>query len=80
MEPARATLIAIFSFLPLYSPLRRWPIVKPLFVAGLSLLLSWVLALTHADAAVRRFHAACETIDRDPYDTRFYRAFDRFWP
>lgn len=41
-----ATLIAIFSFLPLYlAPSSVAEIVKPLFVVlALSLLLSWVLA------------------------------------
>ncbi len=43
-----ATLIAIFSFLPLYlAPSAVAEIVKPLFVVlAISLLLSWVLALT----------------------------------
>lgn len=43
-----ATLIAIFSFLPLYlAPSSVAEIIKPLFVVvALSLLLSWVLALT----------------------------------
>jgi multidrug efflux pump subunit AcrB len=43
-----ATLIAVFSFLPLYlAPSSVAEIVKPLFVVvTLSLLLSWVLALT----------------------------------
>lgn len=43
-----ATLIAIFSFLPLYlAPSAVAEIVKPLFVVvALSLLISWVLALT----------------------------------
>ena len=43
-----ATLIAIFSFLPLYlAPSSVAEIVKPLFVViALSLLLSWVLAIT----------------------------------
>lgn len=43
-----ATLIAVFSFLPLYlAPSSVAEIVKPLFVViSLSLLLSWVLAMT----------------------------------
>lgn len=43
-----ATLIAVFSFLPLYlAPSSVAEIVKPLFVViSLSLLLSWILALT----------------------------------
>ena len=73
-----ATLIAIFSFLPLYlAPPSVAEIVKPLFVVlALSLLLSWVLALTQTplfgDFMLRVNPAA-----HDPYDTKFYRAFDR---
>ena len=73
-----ATLIAIFSFLPLYlAPSSVAEIVKPLFVVlALSLLLSWVLALTQTplfgDFMLRVNPAA-----HDPYDTKFYRAFDR---
>ena len=69
-----ATLIAIFSFL---APSSVAEIVKPLFVVlALSLLLSWVLALTQTplfgDFMLRVNPAA-----HDPYDTKFYRAFDR---
>ena len=73
-----ATLIAIFSFLPLYLvPSSVAEIFKPLFVVlALSLLLSWVLALTQTplfgDFMLRVNPAA-----HDPYDTKFYRAFDR---
>lgn len=74
-----ATLIAVFSFLPLYlAPSSVAEIVKPLFVVlALSLLLSWLLALTQtplfAGFLLRaRPHAG------DPYDTKFYHAFDRF--
>ena len=73
-----ATLIAIFSFLPLYlAPSSVAEIVKPLFVVlALSLLLSWVLALTQTplfgDFMLRVNPAA-----HDPYDTKFYRAFAR---
>ena len=73
-----ATLIAIFSFPPLYlAPSSVAEIVKPLFVVlALSLLLSWVLALTQTplfgDFMLRVNPAA-----HDPYDTKFYRAFDR---
>ena len=73
-----ATLIAIFSFLPLYlAPSSVAEIVKPLFVVlALSLLLSWVLALTQTplfgDFMLRVNPAA-----HDPYDTKFYRKFDR---
>ena len=71
-----ATLIAIFSFLPLYlAPSSVAEIVKPLFVVlALSLLLSWVLTQTplFGDFMLRVNPAA-----HDPYDTKFYRAFDR---
>ena len=73
-----ATLIAVFSFLLLYlAPSSVAEIVKPLFVVlALSLLLSWVLALTQTplfgDFMLRVNPAA-----HDPYDTKFYRAFDR---
>ncbi len=73
-----ATLIAIFSFLPLYlAPSSVAEIVKPLFVVlALSLLLSWGLALTQTplfgESLLRVSPSA-----HDPYDTRFYRAFDR---
>ena len=73
-----ATLIAIFSFLPLYlAPSSVAEIVKPLFVVmALSLLLSWVLALTQTplfgNAMLRVAPAA-----GDPCDTPFYRWFDR---
>ena len=48
-----ATLIAIFSFLPLYlAPSAVAEIVKPLFVVlAVSLLLSWILALTQIGRA-----------------------------
>jgi len=50
-----ATLIAVFSFLPLYlAPSAVAEIVKPLFVVlTLSLLLSWLLALTQTPLAGR---------------------------
>ena len=73
-----ATLIAIFSFLPLYlAPSSVAEIVRPLFVVeAFSLLLSWVLALTQTPLfGVRLLQVA--PARRDPYDTRFYRAFDR---
>ena len=73
-----ATLIAIFSFLPLYmAPSAVAEIVKPLFVVlALSLLLSWLLALTETPLLgerVLRAGAAPGT----SFDTAFYRRFDR---
>ena len=74
-----ATLIAIFSFLPLYlAPSSVAEIVKPLFVVlALSLLLSWALALTQTPL-FGNFMLRVKPLGRDPYDTKFYRAFDRF--
>lgn len=74
-----ATLIAIFSFLPLYlAPSSVAEIVKPLFVVlALSLLLSWVLALTQTPLFAD-FMLRVKPKPGDPYDTGFYHAFDRF--
>ena len=73
-----ATLIAIFSFLPFYlAPSSVAEIVKPLFVVlALSLLLSWVLALTQTPL-FGDFMLRVKPVADDPYDTKFYRAFDR---
>ena len=73
-----ATLIAIFSFLPLYlAPSSVAEIVKPLFVVlGLSLLLSWGLALTQTPL-FGDFMLRVKPTAHDPYDTTFYRKFDR---
>ncbi|MDE6507155.1 MAG: efflux RND transporter permease subunit [Alistipes sp.] len=73
-----ATLIGIFSFLPLYlAPSSVAEIVKPLFVVlALSLLLSWVLALSQTPL-FGSFMLRVEPRASDPYDTPFYRAFDR---
>ncbi len=71
-----ATLIAIFSFLPLYlAPSSVAEIVKPLFVVlGLSLLLSWGLALTQTPL-FGDFMLRVKPTAHDPYDTKFYRRF-----
>ena len=73
-----ATLIAIFSFLPLYlAPSSVAEIVKPLFVVlALSLLLSWVLVLTQTPL-FGDFMLRVKPVAHDPYDTKFYRTFDR---
>lgn len=73
-----ATLIAIFSFLPLYlAPSAVAEIVKPLFVVlAVSLGLSWVLALTQTPV-FGNFILKEKKDDtaRDPYDTKFYNGF-----
>ena len=73
-----ATLIAVFSFLPLYlAPSAVAEIVKPLFVVlALSLGLSWVLALTQTPL-FGDFLLRAKAEPHDPYDNRFYRLFDR---
>ncbi len=81
--PARsllgATLIAVCSFLPLYlAPSSVAEIVKPLFVVlSVSLLLSWLLALTQTPLFGVRWLPQRVTPRGQPYDTPFYRAFDR---
>lgn len=72
-----ATLIGIFSFLPLYlAPSSVAEIVKPLFVVmALSLLLSWLLALSQVPLFGEwllkpPFHL------KEPYTGPFYRHFD----
>ncbi|MBE6182615.1 MAG: efflux RND transporter permease subunit [Rikenellaceae bacterium] len=73
-----ATLIAIFSFLPLYlAPSSVAEIVRPLFVVlALSLLLSWGLALTQTPLWGNRMLRTAP-VSHNPYDTKFYRTFDR---
>lgn len=75
-----ATLIAIFSFLPLYlAPSAVAEIVKPLFVVlAVSLGLSWVLALTQT-TTFGNFILKDKggQTGRDPYDTKFYNSFSR---
>ena len=76
-----ATLIAIFSFLPLYlAPSSVAEIVEPLFVVlALSLGLSWILALTQTTTFGMfvlkdpKEGAAA----KDPYDKKIYRIFQR---
>ncbi len=73
-----ATLIGIFSFLPLYlAPSSVAEIVKPLFVVlALSLTISWVLALTQTPLfgmlLLKPVHAP-----RDNRANRFQRVFSR---
>lgn len=73
-----ATLIAIFSFLPLYlAPSAVAEMVKPLFIVlAVSLGLSWILALTQT-TVFGNFILKENTGDasKDPYDTKFYNRF-----
>lgn len=74
-----ATLIAILSFLPIFlSPDTAGIYVRDLFIVmAVSLLLSWVLALTHVPLMADRLFATQKAADTEPsdslYDGRFYR-------
>lgn len=72
-----ATLIGIFSFLPLYmAPSSVAEIVKPLFVVlAVSLMLSWVLSLTQVPLMGAGMLVPPRR--RQGYDTPFFRSFDR---
>lgn len=71
-----ATLIAIFSYLPLYlAPSSVAEIVKPLFVViAVSLLLSWVLALTQTPLFGRSLLKV--PTERSARSERYERIFD----
>ena len=73
-----ATLIAIFSFLPLYlAQSSVAEMIKPLFIVlAVSLLLSWVLALTQTTVFGNFIlkEGNGEAV-RDPYDKPFYHKF-----
>lgn len=73
-----ATLIATFSFLPLFlAQSSVAEIVKPLFIViGVSLSLSWILALTQTPAfAYIMFKEDKDNQGKDPYDKPFYHKF-----
>ena len=73
-----ATMIAVISFLPLYlAPSAVAEIVKPLFIViGISLLLSWVLALTQTPMFEQKIlKDESGNAGKDPYDTKFYNKF-----
>ncbi len=74
-----ATLIAIFSFLPLYlAPSAVAEIVKPLFVVlAISLLMSWGLALTQTPL-FGLFMLKEKRGEEEVAESRFYRYFDKF--
>lgn len=75
-----ATVIAIFSFLPLYlAKASVAEIVQPLFVViGVSLALSWVLALTQTTTFANfMFKEPKSGESVDPYDKPFYHKFDK---
>ncbi|MGL5228699.1 MAG: efflux RND transporter permease subunit [Bacteroidales bacterium] len=73
-----ATLIAVFSFLPLYlAPSAVAEIVKPLFVVlAISLLLSWVLALSQTTTFGNFILKKDDKDTGDPYGSKFYQKFE----
>ncbi|MFI3261444.1 MAG: efflux RND transporter permease subunit [Rikenellaceae bacterium] len=76
-----ATLIAIFSFLPLFLAEENVAeIVKPLFtVIGVSLGLSWILALSQTTTFANfMFKEDKNAVASDPYDKPFYHKFEKF--
>ncbi|MEG0795840.1 MAG: efflux RND transporter permease subunit [Odoribacter sp.] len=76
-----ATLIAVFSFLPLYlAQSSVAEMIKPLFIVlAVSLLLSWLLALGQTTVFGNFIlkEGSGET-GIDPYDTKFYHKFGNF--
>ncbi len=72
-----ATLIAILAFFPIYlSPDTAGVYVRDLFIVlGLSLLISWLLALVQVPLQAKRFirHDNIKKSDKDPYDSKPYR-------
>jgi len=75
-----ATLIAIFSFLPIYlAPSSVAEIVKPLFVVlAISLSLSWVLALTQTVTFGNFILREPKGEAKDPYSGKIYTWFGNF--
>lgn len=75
-----ATLIGVCSFLPLQMASSAVAeMVRPLFtVLAVSLMLSWVLALTQTPLmGVRIMRPSGRAADADPYSSPFYRRFTR---
>ena len=76
-----ATMIAVFSFLPLYlAQSSVAEMIKPLFIVlAVSLLLSWVLALAQTTVFGNFIlkEGSGET-GKDPYATPFYHKFGKF--
>lgn len=74
-----ATLIAIASFLPLYlAPAAVAEMVSPLFVViGISLGLSWVLALTQTPLFEMKLLKEKDGEGKDPYGSGFYVSFGK---
>lgn len=81
-----ATLIAILAFFPIFlSPDTTGVYVRDLFIVlAVSLLLSWLLALTHVPVHAAKFlnvEPAKENESKDPYDSKYYKLLRKilFW-
>ena len=75
-----ATFIAVCSFLPMYlAPASVAEIVKPLFIVlGVSLGLSWILALTQTTTFGNFILKEAKPGEsKDPYDTKLYHKFEK---
>ncbi|WP_298615334.1 efflux RND transporter permease subunit [uncultured Odoribacter sp.] len=75
-----ATLIAILAFLPIFlSPDTTGEYVRDLFIVlAVSLLLSWILALTQIPVHADRFLKVKNRKNADLYDSPIYRKFRTF--
>jgi multidrug efflux pump subunit AcrB len=76
-----ATIIAIASFLPLYlAGANAAEVIKPLFIVlAISLTLSWIFALVQTTVYGEMLLKAPKKLSgKDPYDTKFYKKFDKF--
>lgn len=78
-----ATLIAILAFFPIFlSPDTTGVYVRDLFIVlAVSLLLSWILALTHVPLHSDKTLKTSADEERDPYDNRYYKALRKvlYW-
>lgn len=75
-----ATVVAIVAFLPVYlSPDMAGTYLKDLFIVlAVSLLLSWLLALTFVPiVADKMLKVKPEDVGKDQYGNKFYRMFSR---
>jgi multidrug efflux pump subunit AcrB len=71
-----ATLIAILAFFPIYlSPDTAGIYVRDLFIVlAVSLMLSWILALTLIPIAAKKMLKVKDSkMDKDPFDSKYYR-------
>lgn len=75
-----ATLIAILAFLPIFlSPDTTGEYTRDLFIVlAVSLLLSWVLALTQIPVHADRYLKVKPRTEKNLYDGRIYRVFRNF--